>query len=71
MSDIQCEFLGFIGSVAVVSFLLGFEAVILASLYPKLRHHILVSLSRVEVLIYGSLTLSPCIWSPAKMNPLI
>ena len=57
MSDIQCEFLGFIGSAAVVSFLLGCEAVSLASLFPKLQHQILVSRSKVKILIYGSLTL--------------
>ena len=57
MSVIRCEFLGFIGGVAFVSFLLGCEAVSLASLFPKLQHHKLASLSRVEILIYGSLTL--------------
>ena len=57
MSDIYCEFLGFIGGVAVVSFLRGCEAVSLASLFPKLHHQILASLSSVEILIYGSLTL--------------
>jgi hypothetical protein len=57
MSDIQCEFLGFIGGVAVVPFLLGCEAVSLAILFPKLQHQIRVSLSKVKILIYGCLTL--------------
>jgi len=66
MSDIQCEFLGFIGGVAVVSLLLGCEAVPLASFLPKLRHHLLVSLSRFEILTFDFLTLFHALGLPPR-----